>query len=73
MRIKVTVKFCKDIFITTSVESNSKKKKKFQFRCCTICPTFGGISVKNITYSFVNLRIMWVANLGEFFVGCVGA
>ena len=72
MNIKATVQFCKDIFITASVEINIKKYESCQIHCWTICPTFESIQVKRIIHPVIYLRIMRVVNLIEYFVGDVG-
>ena len=54
------------------MEINRKKYLSCQIRCCTICPTFGSVAVKNIIHSFNNLRIVWVVNIVEYFIVDVG-
>ena len=55
------------------MESSIEKNTSFQIHCCTIFPTFGSVSGKQIIQSFVYLIIMWVVNTMDYFVSYVGA
>ena len=72
MHIKVTVQFCKGIFITAAVEINIEKYESCHIRCWTICTTFESVQGKRIIHPVIYLRIMRVVNFIEYFVGDVG-
>ena len=69
LHTKDTVKFCKDVFITTALEINSTNNMSFRIHCCTIWTTFGIVSGKPFIQSFYNVRIMCVVKLMDSFVG----
>ena len=51
------------VSITKYTESNIKNYGSLQINRNTICPTFGVIYVKQITWYFLHTRIMWAVNI----------
>ena len=55
------------------MEINRNNYASCRIICCTICPTFGSASYKQIIQFYANLKIIWLVKLVEYFIGDVGA